>query len=148
MYTDASVSSSGGSAGGNSSNPGLSSVSSSGYMSPSVITLDSPSPPATPTPPAPSVPPVQPLPGRSPGLRMPPPMFPNSMYLSSVPTFLDLDSDSNSPQSSSAAPLYPPRYWTNEVCSIPLLVNMMTWRILISRNKCDVDTKSLFVSLI
>ncbi|XP_021928824.1 E3 SUMO-protein ligase PIAS2 isoform X2 [Zootermopsis nevadensis] len=110
IHSDTSVSSSGGSAGGNNSNPGLSSVSSSGYMSPSVITLDSPSPPATPTPPAPAVPPVQPLPGRSPGLRMPPPIFPNSMYLSSVPTFLDLDSDSNSPQSSNAGPLYPPRY--------------------------------------
>lgn len=110
LHSDTGVSSSGGSAGGNSSHAGLSSVSSSGYMSPSVITLDSPSPPATPTPPAPPAPPVQPLPGRSPGLRMPPPIFPNSMYLSSVPTFLDLDSDSNSPQSSNTAPLYPPRY--------------------------------------
>ncbi|XP_069691208.1 E3 SUMO-protein ligase PIAS2 isoform X2 [Periplaneta americana] len=105
---DTSVSSSGGNGGGNNTNAGPSSVSSSGYMSPSVITLDSPSPPATPTP----TPPVQqPLPTRSPGLRMPPPaVFPGSMYLSSLPTYLDLDSDSNSPQSSNPTPLYPPRY--------------------------------------
>ncbi|GFG30941.1 hypothetical protein Cfor_04039 [Coptotermes formosanus] len=104
LHSDSNVSSSGGGAGGNNSNAGLSSVSSSGYVSPSIITLDSPSPPATP--PGTQVPSVQPLPS----LQMPPPIFPNSMYLSSVPTFLDLDSDSNSPQSSSAAPLYPPRY--------------------------------------
>jgi hypothetical protein len=58
---------------------------------------------------------------------MPPPIFPNSMYLSSVPTFLDLDSDSNSPQSSNTAPLYPPpRYWVSEVGTDPLPVNMKT----------------------
>ena len=107
MHTDSSVSSSGGGAGGNISNIGMGSVSSSGYVSPSIITLDSPSPPATP--PGTQTPSVQPLPS----LQMPPPIFPNSMYLSSVPTFLDLDSDSNSPQSSNAAPLYTPRYWVS-----------------------------------
>jgi len=101
LHSDSSVSSSGGGAGGNISNIGMGSVSSSGYVSPSIITLDSPSPPATP--PGTQTPSVQPLPS----LQMPPPIFPNSMYLSSVPTFLDLDSDSNSPQSSNAAPLYP-----------------------------------------
>jgi E3 SUMO-protein ligase PIAS1/E3 SUMO-protein ligase PIAS2 len=104
LHSDSSVSSSGGGAGGNISNIGMGSVSSSGYVSPSIITLDSPSPPATP--PGTQTPSVQQLPS----LQMPPPIFPNSMYLSSIPTFLDLDSDSNSPQSSNAAPLYPPRY--------------------------------------
>jgi hypothetical protein len=86
------------------------------------------------------------LPDRSPGLRMPPPIFPNSMYLSSVPTFLDLESDSNSPQSSSAASIYHPRYWATEVCSNPLLVDVMIRRILISSIKCDLDKKSISVS--
>ncbi|XP_049787220.1 E3 SUMO-protein ligase PIAS2 isoform X2 [Schistocerca gregaria] len=77
-------------------------VSSSGYMSPSVITLDSPSPPDTRTstpdprlsggqPTSTAANPVTPL-------RMAPPSFPSSLFIAGMPTMLELDSESSSPQ--------------------------------------------------
>ena len=105
-YADSNVSSTG----GTNLNAGQISVSNSGYVNPSIITLDSPSPPVTLTP----TPPVtQPAPVQSFGIRMPPPpAYCNPMYMPTLPTFLDLDSDSNSPQSNNptANPLYPPHY--------------------------------------
>lgn len=82
---------------GSTSTVGASSVTSSGYMSPSIITLDSPSPPGTRN--------TTPVPQLSP-IRMPPPMFPANLFIPSMQSVLEVDSDSNSPQPGSNNQLY------------------------------------------